>query len=1096
MSVGQIFSESNPVETRACVCEWAAENSSNLPHAVRYVTPPETDDNTVTAAWERYGPSLALTLTRFDEMIDELYEVATHDGPTTHVTAAERQYIVETALTRLQDPENPLFVEGEPTAGLVEQAAELLTLLEFAGLTTADAVETRLTDVGVAQLADPLAQLLRETYSVRDELFGAKTFRGERYLAVIERGEQFVSSVFSTTDVVVVGAVRTLSPLERDFIELLDSAFETAALIPRVPPTASPSTTDREPSGANRTLSRVLTWYSALGFESETDRADATGSQSGRTAAAGRLYRHQQSAGEAVSLEGNVHARSYPSRRDEITALVRSVRARLADGADPEAVCIALYDETYATRVADQLRAADVPVSYTRERAFSATWTGQLFDAALELGREPTRQAAFCALLSNPLVEIASPSERESIVQKSDRLEATQLDALHARLGSTEQPLLDTVVSACETFATATQPAQARNRLLDELAVPVGERGVELANETLGPPERNRIESQALERAAQVCETLTTASERHTVSTVRRALERITVQTRVGRRSDSVQLVTPMEAATNPHTHVFVPGLTTEHTPSPPRRLAFARKLNDADIEFAETDVVQQMRHSFALLLASDAELTLTRPEADANGEPHVPADVLSELIRLTTLSENATTVETHPPATRNDIHQSIAQAIETGGTTAESIRNELGSFDIEVPGANVTERLHRGLAVSRARGSVGTQATGAPDSADTLDRFRGRVSPDVVAQYDIGASFSPTALERYAACGFNYYMNSVLGFERDEEVTIEADALDIGGYVHAVLEAFYEAWAEPGEKQVTSESKSEAATLLYEVAVAQLDDLDATDTAFHRRQLSSLFDGLAVADNQMGDPDGPPGLFQRFLDAEAELAATPAHPVALEGHVGLGQDDSDVEVLSQDPVALPGTDATLHGKIDRVDATPDGELVTYDYKTGDTPSEDDTLDGYKFQLPTYLLMAESALDGDPVGGTYYRVNPDDSVSYHSGTIGASEDASYSQSEATEFLQRHRTLSFETREAFQEFLHDSIPDRVSQIETAVQAGSFSPTVLGPDDAGCSHCEYRAACDVRHHRRHESRERRLDDDRPVYIPEGERREGEQ
>ena len=1096
MSAGQIFSGANLVETRARVCEWAAENSSTLPHAVRYVTPPETDDDSVTAVWEQHSPLLALTVTRFDEMVNELHEAATHDGPVTYVTATERQYIVETALSRLRDPENPLFVENEPTTGLVEQAAELLTLLEFAGLTTADAVETRLTDVGVPQLAQPLAQLLGETYAVRDELFGRKTFRGERYQTVIERGERLVSSVFSTTDVVVIGAVRTLSPLERDFIELLDSVFETAALVPRVPPAESTTTAGRNPSGVNRTLSRVLAQYSALGFELDTDRADATESRSARVTAAGGLYRHQRSAVETRSIGSDVGLRSYPSRRDEITALARSVRSQLADGVDPEAVCIALYDDTYAPRVADNLRAAEVPVSYTRETAFFSTWTGRLFDAALELGREPTRQAPLHALLSNPLVELGSPGERESVLSESDRLESTRLDALRARLEPGEQTVLDTAVSACETFATATQPAQARGRLLEGLAVPVGERGVELADETLETPERNRIESQALEQAARVCETLATTDEQHTASAVRRALERLTVQSRVGRQSDSVRLVTPMEAATNPYTHVFVPGLTAEHTPSPPRRLAFARRLNDADIDFAETDVVQQMRHSFALLLASDAELTLTRPEMDANGEPHVPADVLSELEGLTTLGEETTTAETHPPATRTDIHQSIAQAIETGGTTAEGIRTELGSFDIEVPGANATERLHRGLAVARARGSEDTRPAGAVDSVDTLDRFRGYVSPDVVAQYDTGSSFSPTALERYGACGFKYYMNSVLGFETDQEVTIEPDALDIGGYVHAVLEEFYETWTERGETQVTSESQPEAATVLYEIAVAQLDDLDATDTAFHRRQLASFFDGLAVADNQIGDPEGPPGLFQRFLDAEAELAATPAHPVVLEGHVGLGQDDPEANVLSPDPVALPGTDATLHGKVDRVDATPDGELVTYDYKTGSTPSEDDTLDGYKFQLPTYLLMAESALDGNPIGGTYYRVNPGGSVSYHSGTIGASEDASYSQNEATEFLQRHHTLSFETREAFQEFLHDSIPDRVSQIETAVQAGSFSPTVLDPDDAGCSHCEYRAACDVRHHRRHERRERRLNDDRPVYIPEGERREGEQ
>jgi len=117
--------------------------------------------------------------------------------------------------------------------------------------------------------------------------------------------------------------------------------------------------------------------------------------------------------------------------------------------------------------------------------------------------------------------------------------------------------------------------------------------------------------------------------------------------------------------------------------------------------------------------------------------------------------------------------------------------------------------------------------------------------------------------------------------------------------------------------------------------------------------------------------------------------------PTYFEAHVGLTPDEPGPEVISDDPVRVPGTDVELRGKIDRVDITPDGGLVGMDYKTGSTNSESDTIDGHAFQLPAYLLMAEDALDGEPVGASYYQVTPTSSVSPHDGTIGGDEDAAH-----------------------------------------------------------------------------------------------------
>ena len=237
--------------------------------------------------------------------------------------------------------------------------------------------------------------------------------------------------------------------------------------------------------------------------------------------------------------------------------------------------------------------------------------------------------------------------------------------------------------------------------------------------------------------------------------------------------------------------------------------------------------------------------------------------------------------------------------------------------------------------------------------------------------------------------------MKSVLEIEDEEDVTIEINALDAGNYVHDVLETFNREWIAIGHRSVTDATLPEAQAVLYDIAVERLDELDANSTVFHGTWIESLFDGLDVAGNAHGDPDEAAGLFRRFLDAEVKLSATRAKPTYFEAHVGIDPDDPESSVISSDPIQIPGRSVSLRGKIDRIDVTPDGELVAYDYKTGSTPGTGDSLDGHAFQLPAYLLMAGQALDGEAVGASYYQVNPDSSISYWAGTIGAEADASY-----------------------------------------------------------------------------------------------------
>jgi ATP-dependent helicase/nuclease subunit B len=1045
-----------------------------------YLEPPAVSDTVVAEQWNAYGSRVELRLDGFRTLVDALYEADTYAGPSTFVTDAERRWIVEEALGRIDDPAHPLHTEADPAVGLIEQAEELLTLLEFADAITASEVEQRLTREGIPELGRLLSQFVTLVHEARRDGFDdAKTFRSERFRHVLNAGQQLVEAELAATDAVVIGSFRTISPLERGVVELLSGTFDTGVVVPRV-------TESDEPNGADDAVRRIHDWYEDIGF-TPTATGEHTGSPTLRETAAASLYQHVDGSDESVAVGSGVSVETHATVQREVRAVVREVRSLIGEGVNPEAIAVAPFDaETYGDRLADVLRDADVPVSFRSSQSFFATLTGKLFEAVIDLGTEPDRQAPLVQLLSNPLVY---PGQRECtrrVLRTAELLESTRVSVLADHVNATDETLVRDAVAACDQFVTNDDLDAARQELFAALDIPTSDDGTSLTDGIGFSRHVTAREQQAIAAAADVCASLTglrpssrrTVDADATIEALRRALEQVSIDTTIGRESNSVRVCSPVEAVGNDTDHVIVPGLTTEHTPSPPRRLAFARPLNDAHSDFEAADPVAGTRYAFAQLLASDATVTFSAPEQDANGDPYVLADTILELERVTELEADRGDSNRAEPATYADIHRSLATALDTNAVTPEAVTANTDTYDIDVPGADASERLACGVTVAAAR------------AADTVGEYDGHVDPAVVADLrDGGRPYSPSRLETFADCGFKYYLKNVLDIEPDDEVTLEPDALDVGTYVHDVLERFYRDWRAAGNENVTEDTLSEAETELYGFAVERLAELDARETAFHDAWLAALFDGLDVPDNRYGDPGAAAGLFNRFLRAEVELAPRDVTPTYFEAHVGLTPDEPGPEVISDDPVRVPGTDVELRGKIDRVDITPDGGLVGMDYKTGSTNSESDTIDGHAFQLPAYLLMAEDALDGEPVGASYYQVTPTSSVSPHDGTIGGDEDAAHAYwgTDDPDPLRRYRSLAFDTRTEFNEFLHDTVPDRIGRIATAVDDGSFHPTVLDPDTAGCEYCPYRDACDVRHHRRHAVHQHLTDTNTPHYAP---------
>jgi ATP-dependent helicase/nuclease subunit B len=321
MTEQQLFTPSTPLRGRSAAMAWAAERSSGLPHSVLYICPPEVRDETLVDQWEQHGPQLALQTARFDSVVDRLYEHDTHEGQSTYGSQADRQLVIEAALSRLTDETHPLYCDGEPSVGLVQQAENVLSLLEFAGLDSEKAVRERLIQVDVDHLADPLAEFTATVHAIHHKAFTrTNTFRGERYLHVIQQGDPLAASVFSEVDVVIVGAFQTLSPLERDLIDVFSSVFDTAIVSARVTPeTAS--------TGVDTAISRISTWYAELGFSPDSTQDSEPQAISSRSRAAASLYQYADPETEQSNKLGDdVGIETHATIRHEVDAIARQVR--------------------------------------------------------------------------------------------------------------------------------------------------------------------------------------------------------------------------------------------------------------------------------------------------------------------------------------------------------------------------------------------------------------------------------------------------------------------------------------------------------------------------------------------------------------------------------------------------------------------------------------------------------------------------------------------------------------------------------------------------------------------------------------------------
>lgn len=389
----------------------------------------------------------------------------------------------------------------------------------------------------------------------------------------------------------------------------------------------------------------------------------------------------------------------------------------------------------------------------------------------------------------------------------------------------------------------------------------------------------------------------------------------------------------------------FVPGLAERMFPTPARQDPF---LGDAD----RAAIARESQGSVRLpargeRIAEEALLFLLALES-ASGEtvlsyPRFEQGTGKEKIPSSFLRFAAAGVATEGAV-------SAAQRISRG--TARERGLELVSvFEHDVERARLPKKsggappddplFERAAALVRGRWGAPkfTEYDGVFHSQRARDEMRRR-------EEERGRRFSPTGLERYASCPFEFFLTSVLGLEELEEPerVVTISPADRGSLVHRILARLHAELEKGGLLPIAAAPPERVA----EIA----------------RSVTERF--FAEAPGEW--PVGLPVFWElekrlvreaiRLFVDEERLEAEAFVPAEFERSFGRreGRDDVSYE--------RGGLRVRFHGWIDRIDTAPDGRFRVIDYKTGKlSGGEQDLAGGTSLQLPVYLLAAARLLD-------------------------------------------------------------------------------------------------------------------------------------
>jgi len=339
----------------------------------------------------------------------------------------------------------------------------------------------------------------------------------------------------------------------------------------------------------------------------------------------------------------------------------------------------------------------------------------------------------------------------------------------------------------------------------------------------------------------------------------------------------------------------------------------------------------------------------------------------------------------------------------------------------------------------------------------DQFSRYEGNLRDSVLVQPILrnvyhDHIFSVSALESYAFCPMQYFLQRVLGLEEEEAPEEYISAREKGALIHSILFEFYQYL----RKNKAADRPWAFRDRLIEIAVAKLEQLP--------------YEGIlwAVEKESLLGNETNYGLLDRFLEEEKSFLSVSGYtPRFFELAFGPAGKDQGCDPASRDqPLKLTreNRELQLTGKIDRID-TESGDLgIIIDYKlSGDTKGRrlPDMLTGQSLQLPIYTMAVTQILPGiRPVAAAYYQVK--DARNCGRQFIFADGTADYQFDLGKKVMLAGPAKLNRDDIALQDLL-DTAEGHLFRLTDDLRTGKFSHTINPDDDRCVRYCPFSRIC---------------------------------
>ncbi|MFO1520055.1 MAG: PD-(D/E)XK nuclease family protein [bacterium] len=305
--------------------------------------------------------------------------------------------------------------------------------------------------------------------------------------------------------------------------------------------------------------------------------------------------------------------------------------------------------------------------------------------------------------------------------------------------------------------------------------------------------------------------------------------------------------------------------------------------------------------------------------------------------------------------------------------------------------------------------------------------------------------AFSPSQLENYARCPFQFFAATLLKLKAPQDQPPEGNAAERGEWLHQFLEKFFRENRDALLKSVRAPHFQEEILNRIPSALQNLSEEFLKEKPWIDPLLSNDFMGRAAG--------AASALVKDFWE-KAALSDRPFLPAYFER--SFGKADSPPLFFER-----PGAPSfKVAGRVDRIDVTADGrEFFVFDYKTGETNGISDDIQRFKgFQLPLYLLAAKQILKtldpaSEPEGLGALALSLKD-LSMNEGLL---------KDEVKKRIGFKGRKALFKEEEWESFFRD-FEEKLFQLQKRLRSGDFR---TAPDPCS-AYCEFRTIC--RYHER--------------------------